>query len=50
LLVDVPNIDKKQVCLQPISQQPRATELAVRTCIARNWRLSLQTHKYIGIE
>ncbi|MEC8377244.1 MAG: 7-carboxy-7-deazaguanine synthase QueE [Pseudomonadota bacterium] len=50
LLADVPNIDKKQVCLQPISQQPRATELAVRTCIARNWRLSLQTHKYIGIE
>ncbi|MBN7824718.1 7-carboxy-7-deazaguanine synthase QueE [Bowmanella dokdonensis] len=38
------------VYLQPISQQQRATELAVRTCIERNWRLSLQTHKYIGIE
>ena len=38
------------VCLQPISQQERATELAIKTCIARNWRLSLQTHKYIGIE
>lgn len=38
------------ICLQPISQQPRATELAIKTCIARNWRLSLQTHKYIGIE
>lgn len=37
------------VCLQPISQQQRATELAVRTCIERNWRLSLQTHKYLGI-
>ncbi|WP_232367665.1 7-carboxy-7-deazaguanine synthase QueE [Alteromonas pelagimontana] len=38
------------ICLQPISQQERATDLAIRTCIARNWRLSLQTHKYIGIE
>lgn len=38
------------IYLQPISQQKRATELAVNTCITRNWRLSLQTHKYIGIE
>lgn len=38
------------IYLQPISQQKRATELAVKTCIANNWRLSLQTHKFIGIE
>jgi 7-carboxy-7-deazaguanine synthase len=38
------------VYLQPISQQKRATELAVSTCIARNWRLSVQLHKYIGVE
>nr|WP_205663189.1 7-carboxy-7-deazaguanine synthase QueE [Alteromonas facilis] len=38
------------VSLQPISQKPRATELAISTCIQRNWRLSLQTHKYLGIE
>jgi len=38
------------VYLQPISQQARATELAVKTCIEKNWRLSLQTHKFIGIE
>ena len=38
------------VYLQPISQQKLATELAIKTCIARNWRLSLQTHKFIGIE
>lgn len=38
------------VYLQPISQQKRATELAVASCIANNWRLSLQTHKFIGIE
>ncbi|MDF2179329.1 7-carboxy-7-deazaguanine synthase QueE [Aliiglaciecola sp. CAU 1673] len=41
---------KALIYLQPISQQKRATELAVQTCIARNWRLSLQTHKFIGIE
>ena len=39
----------KQICLQPISQQPRATALAIRTCIARNWRLSTQLHKYLAI-
>lgn len=50
LLAQVSSLEGKQVCLQPISQQKRATELAVKTCIARNWRLSLQTHKYIGIE
>ncbi len=38
------------VYLQPISQQKRATELAVETCIKRNWRLSVQLHKYIGVE
>ena len=38
------------IYLQPISQQKRATELAVDVCIQRNWRLSLQTHKFIGIE
>lgn len=38
------------IYLQPISQQQRATELAIATCIERNWRLSLQTHKFIGIE
>lgn len=50
LLANVSSLEGKQVCLQPISQQKRATELAVKTCIERNWRLSLQTHKYIGIE
>lgn len=42
--------DDTIIALQPISQRPRATELAIRTCIQRNWRLSLQTHKYLGIE
>ena len=44
------NIEKTPIYLQPISQKTRATELAIETCIANNWRLSVQVHKYIGIE
>jgi 7-carboxy-7-deazaguanine synthase len=44
------NIKDTQVYLQPISQKKRATELAIATCIANNWRLSVQVHKYLGIE
>jgi 7-carboxy-7-deazaguanine synthase len=44
------NVSHKQVYLQPISQKQRATELAIRTCIENDWRLSVQVHKYIGIE
>ncbi|AQS36316.1 putative 7-cyano-7-deazaguanosine (preQ0) biosynthesis protein QueE [Shewanella psychrophila] len=43
-------LDGKTICLQPISQKPRATELAMKTCIERNWRLSIQTHKYLNID
>jgi len=38
------------IYLQPISQKNRATELAIATCIANNWRLSVQVHKFLGIE
>ncbi len=37
------------IALQPISQKPRATDLCIETCIKRNWRLSIQTHKYLAI-
>ncbi|GGY91083.1 MULTISPECIES: 7-carboxy-7-deazaguanine synthase QueE [Shewanella] len=40
----------KVVCLQPISQKSHATALAIKVCIARNWRLSVQTHKYLQID
>ncbi len=43
-------VDNTPIYLQPISQKKRATELAIETCIANNWRLSVQVHKYIGIE
>ncbi|AWB68859.1 7-carboxy-7-deazaguanine synthase QueE [Saccharobesus litoralis] len=39
----------KLIYLQPISQKSRATEFAIKTCIEKNWRLSIQTHKYLNI-
>ena len=39
-----------EVCLQPISQKKRATELAIAECIKNNWRLSVQMHKYLMID
>lgn len=50
MLLTEHNIENTPVYLQPISQKTRATELAIETCIANNWRLSVQVHKYIGIE
>lgn len=42
--------DKRRIIgLQPISQKEEATRLCIETCIARNWRLSLQMHKYLNI-
>ncbi|OAT34592.1 7-carboxy-7-deazaguanine synthase QueE [Proteus myxofaciens] len=37
------------VALQPISCKDRATQLCIKTCIERNWRFSMQTHKYLNI-
>ncbi len=43
-------LDSKVVVgLQPISQKKRATELCIEACIKNNWRLSIQTHKYLQI-
>lgn len=49
-LLEAHSITDKQIYLQPISQKVRATELAIKTCIENDWRLSVQVHKYIGIE
>ena len=50
LLAQLPSLENKTICLQPISQKASATELCSRVCIARNWRLSVQVHKYLGID
>jgi 7-carboxy-7-deazaguanine synthase len=41
---------KPRICLQPISQKPAATALAMQVCIEKNWRFSAQMHKYLEIE
>ena len=49
LLLEMPLRDDVQICLQPVSGQGKATDLCTRTAIDRGWRLSLQTHKLVGI-
>ena len=49
-LLEQHQVTAKPIYLQPISQKQRATELAIKTCIENDWRLSVQVHKYIGIE
>lgn len=39
-----------QICLQPISQSPKATQLCIEECQKRGYRLSIQLHKYLGVE
>lgn len=49
LLVTLNDDKARVIALQPISQKDEATRLCIETCIARNWRLSMQTHKYLNI-
>lgn len=49
LLTSLDDARPRVIALQPISQKEDATQLCIKTCIARNWRLSLQAHKYINI-
>ncbi len=49
LLAGLQDEKKRIVALQPISRGEAATRLCIETCIARNWRLSMQTHKYLNI-
>jgi 7-carboxy-7-deazaguanine synthase len=37
------------VWLQPLSQSEKATDLCVQVCMERNWRISIQLHKYVGL-
>ena len=38
-----------QILLQPVSQSEKATQLCLSTVMERNWRLSLQIHKYLSL-
>jgi 7-carboxy-7-deazaguanine synthase len=37
------------IWLQPLSQSKKATDLCVRAAIENNWKVSIQTHKYMGV-
>lgn len=37
------------IWLQPLSQNPSSTKLCIEETLLNNWRLSLQTHKFINI-
>lgn len=49
LLIDMPQKESVTICLQPMSLSEKATALAIQTAKSRNWRLSLQTHKFVHI-
>ena len=50
LLSKITSIKDKTISLQPISQKAKATALCMKVCIERNWRLSVQMHKYLQID
>ena len=37
------------IWLQPISQSAKATALCVKHAILNNWKVSIQTHKFLGV-
>ena len=38
-----------QVCVQPVSQSQKATDICLDACRKYGWRLSLQAHKFVGL-
>jgi 7-carboxy-7-deazaguanine synthase len=40
---------KPEIWLQPLRQSRKATELCIREATVRNWRVSIQMQKYIGV-
>ncbi|MXP56722.1 7-carboxy-7-deazaguanine synthase QueE [Pantoea sp. Mhis] len=49
LLSKLQDTKQRVITLQPVSCSNIATHLCIKTCIARNWRFSMQTHKYLNI-
>ena len=35
--------------VQPLSQSTKATALCIKAATANNWRVSIQTHKFVGV-
>lgn len=48
-LVRANNIAQERVWLQPISQSAKATALCIDAATQNGWRVSIQTHKFLGV-
>ena len=48
-LLDGQHIDPSRVWLQPVDGAPRGLEVALAACYEYGFRLSVQTHKFIGL-
>jgi len=44
-----PRNPKPIMWLQPLSQSPKATELCIRAATEHGFRVSIQTHKFLGV-
>lgn len=49
LLTNIQLKENCTVCLQPVSQSLKATQLCIKIVQERGWRLSIQLHKYLGL-
>ncbi len=48
-LTNNPVKESAEVCLQPLSQSEKATQLCVAKALQMGWRVSIQTHKFLNL-
>lgn len=49
ILKKIKNKKNNLIFLQPISQNEEALNICIKTCIIKNWKLSVQIHKYLKL-
>ncbi|AYN24659.1 7-carboxy-7-deazaguanine synthase QueE [Buchnera aphidicola] len=49
ILKKIKNKKNNFIFLQPISQNKEALNICIKICLIKNWRLSVQIHKYLKI-
>jgi 7-carboxy-7-deazaguanine synthase len=50
ILLMLKNTKKHHISLQPISQNKESLDICIKQCTIKNWRLSIQLHKYLLIQ
>lgn len=50
ILSNIKDNKKRIICLQPVNQNKEALSICIDLCTKKNWRLSIQLHKYLKIE